>query len=135
MCGRVLAHEIAVAPVGFDVYFDNVGGEHLEAALAAMRLHGRVAVCGAVSVYNSQTAPPGPRNLFLIVVKGITIYGFRVNDFPEERDVFVKTVTRYLAEGKLTAPETIVEGIEYAPGAFIDMLRGGNIGKLLIKLA
>ena len=100
-----------------------------------MRPRGRVVVSGAISQYNAETAPPGPRNLFLIVMKGITIYGFRANDYPEETPVFLQTVGRYVAEGRLKAFETTVEGIEHASHAFMDMLRGHNIGKMLVKLA
>lgn len=133
--GNLLEQLTAAAPDGIDVYFDNVGGEHLEAALAAMRQRGRVAVSGAISQYNAETAPPGPRNLFLIVMKGITIHGFRANDYPDETPIFLRTVGRYVADGTLKTFETIVDGIEQAPQAFIDMLRGQNIGKMLVKLA
>jgi NADPH-dependent curcumin reductase CurA len=133
--GNLLEQLNAAAPEGIDLYFDNVGGDHLEAALAAMRLHGRVVVSGAISQYNTDTIAPGPRNLFLIVVKGITIFGFRANDFPQETRPFEETVGRYLAEGKLKTFETIVEGVERAPQAFLDMLHGGNIGKMIVRVA
>jgi len=133
--GNLLDQLNAAAPEGLDLYFDNVGGDHLEAALAAMRLHGRVVVSGAVSQYNTDTSAPGPRNLFLIVVKGITIYGFRANDYPDETPVFEATVRRYLAEGTLKTFETFVDGIERAPQGFLDMLHGGNIGKMIVRLA
>jgi len=133
--GNLLEQLNAAAPEGLDLYFDNVGGDHLEAALAAMRLHGRVVVSGAVSQYNTETSAPGPRNLFLIVVKGITIHGFRANDYPEETRVFEETVSRYLVEGKLKTFETIVQGVERAPQGFLDMLHGGNIGKMIVQLA
>ena len=132
--GNLLEQLNAAAPDGIDLYFDNVGGDHLEAALAAMRLHGRVVVSGAISQYNTDTSAPGPGNLFLIVVKGITIYGFRANDYPDETRAFEQTVGRYLAEGKLKTFETTVQGLERAPQGFLDMLHGENMGKMVVRL-
>jgi NADPH-dependent curcumin reductase CurA len=133
--GSLLEQLNEAAPGGIDLYFDNVGGDHLEAALAAMRLHGRVVVSGSISQYNTDTSAPGPRNLFLIVVKGITIYGFRANDYPEETRPFEENVRRYLDEGTLKTFETFVDGIEAAPQGFLDMLHGGNVGKMIVRLA
>jgi NADPH-dependent curcumin reductase CurA len=122
------------APDGIDLYFDNVGGDHLEAALGAMRVHGRVTMCGAISVYNSATAP-GPRNLTLAIGKRLTLRGFIVSDHQDRRADFLAEVGKLLREGKITARETVVEGIERAPEAFIGLLRGDNVGKMLVKLA
>lgn len=133
--GDIPAQLAAAAPDGIDVYFDNVGGAHLEAAIGAMRDHGRVIACGAVSRYNDATPEPGPRNLFQIVAKRLTIRGFIVFDWLAERPAFLQEVTALLAQGKLRSRETIVDGLEQAPQAFLDMLRGGNVGKMLVKLA
>jgi NADPH-dependent curcumin reductase CurA len=100
-----------------------------------MRLHGRIVVSGSISQYNTETTAPGPRNLFLIVVKGITIYGFRANDYPEDSAAFDETVRRYLADGRLKTFETFVDGIERAPQGFLDMLRGESVGKMIVNLA
>jgi NADPH-dependent curcumin reductase CurA len=124
----------AAAPEGIDVYFDNVGGDHLEAALGAMRDHGRVAACGSISRYNDETPSPGPRNMFLIVTRRLTIRGFIVLDHVRESKAFAAEVAPLLASGKLRAPETVVEGLANAPQAFLDMLRGGNLGKMIVKI-
>lgn len=125
----------AASPDGIDVYFDNVGGDHLEAALSAMRRNGRIIACGAISRYNDETPFPGPRNLFLIIGKRLTIRGFIVSDSMAQMPVFLNEVSGYLAEGKLVAKETVVEGLERAPQAFISLMRGENIGKMIVKLA
>jgi NADPH-dependent curcumin reductase CurA len=122
------------APEGLDVYFDNVGGDHLEAALAAMRDHGRIVACGGISRYNDETAPPGPRNLFMVVTKRLTIKGFIVLDWRAERPAFLNEVGALVAEGKLRAKETIVEGLEHAPQAFLDLMRGENVGKMIVRI-
>ena len=126
----------AAAPDGIDVYFDNVGGEHLEAAISALRLRGRVALCGAVSVYNATEPPPGPRNLSQAVGKRLTLRGFIIFDHEDRRAAFVEEVAPLLRDGRITARETVVDGgIEAAPQAFIDLLRGANTGKMLVRLA
>jgi NADPH-dependent curcumin reductase CurA len=124
----------AAAPDGIDVYFDNVGGDHLAAALSAMRTHGRIIACGAIARYNDAEPTPGPSNLALVVTKRLTMRGFIVSDSFDRLPVFVTEVSDYLAEGKLRAKETIVEGLERAPQAFLDLLRGENIGKMIVKL-
>jgi hypothetical protein len=123
------------APEGIDVYFDNVGGDHLEAALAAMRDHGRIIACGSISRYNDERPTPGPGNLFLVVSKRLTIRGFIVSDWFHERDAFGTDVGPLFHWGKLRAKETVVEGLERAPQAFLELMRGGNIGKMIVKLA
>jgi NADPH-dependent curcumin reductase CurA len=125
----------AAAPEGIDVFFDNVGGEHLEAALTAFNLHGRAAVCGAISSYNAVSAPPGPRNMFLLVGKRLTLRGFLVGDHGDLRPEFVETVSSWLRNGSLVARETVVEGLDNAAGAFLDLLRGGNTGKMVVRLS
>jgi NADPH-dependent curcumin reductase CurA len=122
------------APDGIDVYFDNVGGDHLEAALAAMRINGRIVACGAISRYNDETPPPGPRNLALMIGKRLTMRGFIVSDWAAETPRFLAEVGPYVRDGRLRVKETVVQGIENAPNAFIDMLRGENIGKMIVSL-
>ncbi|HME80869.1 MAG TPA: NADP-dependent oxidoreductase [Candidatus Eremiobacteraceae bacterium] len=123
------------APDGIDVYFDNVGGEHLEAALSALRVNGRIIACGAISAYNASEPPPGPRNLGLVIGKRLSIKGFIVTDWSRRMPEFVAETGRYLREGKLKAEETVVDGIENAPRAFLDLLNGENIGKMVVKLS
>jgi NADPH-dependent curcumin reductase CurA len=130
-----LAGQLAqAAPKGIDVYFDNVGGEHLEAALGALRKNGRVALCGSISGYNSAEPQPGPRNLGLAVGKRLTLRGFIVMDFAEKFPQFVAEMAPWLASGQIVAAETVVQGLEKTPEAFLGLFDGGNTGKMLVKL-
>ncbi|MET3805401.1 NADPH-dependent curcumin reductase CurA [Nakamurella sp. UYEF19] len=122
------------APDGIDVYFDNVGGEHLEAAIYAFNLFGRAAICGAISSYNATEAPAAPRNLSLIIGKGVSLTGFLVNHHRALAGVAAAEIGGWLAEGKITYQETVVNGIENTPAAFIDLLAGANIGKMVVAL-
>jgi NADPH-dependent curcumin reductase CurA len=122
------------APDGIDVYFDNVGGDHLEAALANMRDHGRIAACGSISRYNDETPSPGPRNMFLIVTRRLTIRGYIVLDHAGEHKPFIAEVAPIVQSGTIRVKETVVEGLANAPQAFIDLLRGANTGKMVVKL-
>jgi NADPH-dependent curcumin reductase CurA len=132
--GGVYAQLKKAMPEGIDVYFDNVGGEHLEAALSAMRTNGRIIACGSISMYNEELPPPGPRNLPLITSKRLTMKGFIVTDWGSQIPQFLKEVGAYWSQGKLKMKETVVTGIEKAPQAFLDLLHGGNIGKMIVKL-
>jgi len=123
------------APDGIDVYFDNVGGDHLEAAIGSLRLHGRVALCGAISAYNETQAPPGPRNLALAIGRRLTLRGFIVNDHNHLHGVFTEDVGGWLREGRLRWEQTTVQGLENAPAAFIGLLQGENTGKMIVELA
>jgi NADPH-dependent curcumin reductase CurA len=123
------------APDGVDVYFDNVGGDHLEAAISVLNREGRIAMCGAISQYNSTEPPAGPRNMAQIVGKRLTLRGFIVSDHGHLMPDFVREVGTWLSEGRIKYRETVVEGIENAPEAFIGLLRGDNTGKMLVKLA
>ncbi|MGI8523865.1 MAG: NADP-dependent oxidoreductase [Nocardioides sp.] len=118
----------------YDVYFDNVGGEHLEAALLHLADFGRVAACGAISTYNDTEPAPGPRTIGLVVVKRLTLRGFIVSDHAEVAGEFYSRAGAWLAEGKLVQKETVVEGLEHAVDGFLDLLRGGNTGKMLVRL-
>ncbi|WP_222195601.1 NADP-dependent oxidoreductase [Modestobacter italicus] len=124
----------AAAPDGIDVFFDNVGGEHLEAAIGAFRTYGRAALCGSISGYNATTAPPGPRNLGQIVGKRLTLRGFIVGDHADLRPEFVTAVSGWLRDGSVVARETVVEGLDSAVEAFRSLLSGGNTGKMVVRL-
>jgi NADPH-dependent curcumin reductase CurA len=125
----------AAAPDGIDVYFDNVGGEQLEAALGALHPFGRVAACGSISLYNATAPSAGPRNLGLVVARRLTIRGFIVSDHEELRGQFEHEMSGWLATGAVAFQETIVDGIEHAIDAFLGLLRGDNVGKMLVRLA
>lgn len=122
------------APEGIDVYFDNVGGDHLRAAIQGMRVHGRAALCGAISVYNATEPVPGPDNLGLLVGKRIKLQGFLVGDHGDLAPEYYENAAQWLAEGKLRTEETVVEGIDNAVDAFLGMMRGANTGKMLVRL-
>lgn len=122
------------APDGIDVYFDNVGGEHLEAAIGALHTHGRVALCGAISQYNASEPTPGPRNLALAIGKQLTLRGFIVTSYGHLAPAFHAEMSQWLREGRVRYDETIVDGLENAPEAFLGMLRGANLGKMLVRL-
>ncbi|MFE5662508.1 NADP-dependent oxidoreductase [Streptomyces niveus] len=122
------------APDGIDVYFDNVGGEHLEAALSSFNLHGRATICGMISQYNSTEATAAPRNLAVIIGKRLRLQGMLVNDHKALQPQFVKDVAGWLASGELKYRETFVEGIENGYDAFVGLLRGENTGKMIVTL-
>lgn len=122
------------APDGIDVYFDNVGGDHLRAAIAAMRDHGRIALCGAVSQYNATRPVPGPDNLFLAVGKRLTLRGFIVSDHGDLAEEYARRAARWIADGDLRTRQTVVEGLDNAVQAFLDMMRGANTGKMLVRV-
>ncbi|MEV7868340.1 NADP-dependent oxidoreductase [Streptomyces sp. NPDC088124] len=122
------------APDGIDVYFDNVGGEHLEAAISSLNLHGRITVCGMIAQYNSTEPTPAPRNLALVIGKRLRIQGMLVSDHLGLQPRFVKDVAGWLASGELKYNETVVEGIENGFDAFLGVLRGDNTGKMIVSL-
>jgi NADPH-dependent curcumin reductase CurA len=132
--GNVTELLLTAAPEGIDVYFDNVGGDHLEAALWALNTHGRIAACGSISAYNEEKLPPGPRNLHLIVGKRVSINGFIIMDHYDRFKAMVSEVSTWLANGELVAEETVVDGLDNAPAAFIGMLKGENTGKMIVRL-
>jgi NADPH-dependent curcumin reductase CurA len=119
---------------GIDIYFDNVGGEHLEAAIFALRTYGRIVACGSISRYNDTEARPGPRNLSMITTKRLRMQGYIVFDHNDRYAEFARDASGWLRDGSLKYRETIVEGIEHAPDAFVGLLEGENIGKMLVKL-
>lgn len=124
----------AAAPDGIDVYFDNVGGDHLRAALALMREHGRVALCGAISRYNAIEAPPRP-DLLVAIARRISLRGFIVSDHFDLFDEYTAQATDWLRDGSLPSEMTVVDGIEHAYEAFVGLLRGANTGKMLVRLS
>jgi NADPH-dependent curcumin reductase CurA len=124
----------AAAPGGIDVYFDNVGGDHLNIALAALKNYGRVALCGAVSVYNDTTPAPGPRNLPMAIAKRLSLRGFIVIDHFSLMPTYLPKAAGWLRDGSLRADETVVSGIENAREAFMAMMGGANTGKMLVRL-
>jgi NADPH-dependent curcumin reductase CurA len=119
---------------GIDVYFDNVGGEHLEAALAELNVGGHVAMCGAIAQYNSTEATPAPRNLMLAIGKQLTLRGFLVGGQRQHRAEFFEKMSGWLADGSVRYDETVVDGLENAPQAFMDLLEGANTGKMLVRI-
>jgi NADPH-dependent curcumin reductase CurA len=119
---------------GIDVYFDNIGGEQLEAALTALRPFGRVAACGAISRYNDQQAVPGPRNLGFVVTKRLRVQGFIVSDHTARFGDFMREVAPWVAAGKIECRETMLDGLENVPAAFAGLFRGDNTGKMLVRV-
>lgn len=123
----------AAAPDGFDVYFDNVGGTHLEAAISTLRRHGRIAWCGAVAQYDDLENPPAaPFNLYAIVNKAIRLEGFLVRDHLDARDELEDLLIPHIVSGAVPLDETVVHGFDKTVEAFTAMLAGGNIGKMLV---
>jgi len=121
-------------PDGIDVYFDNVGGDHLEAALGRMNAFGRIPLCGAVSGYNEEQPQPGPPSFLSVLPNRLTIRGFIVTDHYDLYGEFLKEVAPKLASGEMEYRETFVDGIENMPGAFLGLLDGQNTGKMLVRV-
>ncbi|MET9346849.1 NADP-dependent oxidoreductase [Streptomyces termitum] len=122
------------APDGIDVYFDNVGGEHLEAAISSLNVHGRATICGMIAQYNDTEPVPGPRNMALIIGKRLRLQGVLVGDHYGLQPRFVEEVGGWLRSGELKYRETSVEGIENGVDAFLGLLRGDNTGKMIVSL-
>ena len=133
--GPVLEQLNVEAPDGIDVYFDNVGGETLEAAISALRVHGRIIACGGISGYNEEKPRPGPSNLFNIITKRLTMKGMIVRDWLDRQAEFENEVGGYFKAGKVKHKETVVKGIDKAVGAFIGLFQGQNVGKMVVELA
>jgi NADPH-dependent curcumin reductase CurA len=122
------------APDGIQVYFDNVGGDHLAAALEAIRDFGRIVICGAISSYNAAAPVPGPDNLELIFLRALTVQGYRNYDYADRFDEFLAQIGPAVRDGRIVDHEHVVDGIENAPAALISMLRGEAFGKTLVHL-
>ena len=121
-------------PEGIDLYFDNVGGTHLEAAIYNMNELGRIVLCGMISKYNATEPMPGPINLSYATDRSLTLKGFIILDHLDRMPQFYNDMESWIAEGKIKWRETILEGIENAPKAFIGLFQGDNIGKMLVKI-
>jgi NADPH-dependent curcumin reductase CurA len=133
--GPVAEQLAAAAPDGIDLYFDNVGGDHLEAAIGALNRFGRIAVCGGISQYNATQPPQGPRNVMQFVAKRLTMRGFLVLDHSDRRQRFLEEVGALVRDGRLRYRETTVDGLRNAPEALIAMMRGQNTGKMLVTIS
>ena len=131
-CGNLTEALASAAPDGVDVYFENVGGEHLEAALNVMNHFGRIAACGMISTYNESR--PGPSNLMLIVGKKIRINGFIVSDHVDMRPQFLEDMVGWIQAGKIQSKETVVDGLDNAVDAFLALFSGENFGKMVVKI-
>jgi len=132
--GDLLAAVRRACPDGIDIYYENVGGAHLEVALELMKKHGRLVMCGMISLYNEVEPPPGPRNLIYVIGKSLKMQGFIVTDFLDMVPAFFTDMGRWVAEGKIKWQETVVDGIENAPQAFLGLFTGENAGKMLVRL-
>ena len=121
-----------LAPDGIDIYFENVGGAHLEAALDNMKVHGRIIMCGMIGAYNART--PGPANLMRIVRRRLTVQGILFLDLQDMGPDFELDMPRWIAEGRVKWHETVFEGIEKAPDAFLGLFSGANLGKMIVRL-
>jgi NADPH-dependent curcumin reductase CurA len=121
-------------PKGIDVYFDNVGGDVLKAVLRLVNPFARIPLCGLISQYNATELPPGP-NLGPVLVNRVTIRGFIVSDHADRLPAFLAECARWVREGRLKYREDVVAGIDSAPAAFIGLLRGQNLGKMLVKVS
>ncbi|GBR48942.1 NADP-dependent oxidoreductase [Neokomagataea thailandica] len=119
---------------GINVYFDNVGGDHLAAAIDALTPSGKIVWCGAVAQYNTPTSPSAPRNLFQIVDKSLTLQGFLVRNYRHLQAEFEDFIIPHLSSGRIKSIETITEGFDNIVYAFIAMLQGKNLGKALVKI-
>lgn len=124
-----------VAPEGIDVYFDNVGGDHLQAALAVANKFARFALCGMISVYNATTPSVAPRNLMQAVIKNIRMQGFIVMNYPHLEEQFLRDVTEWYKAGQINLAETVYDGIDHALDALFGLFSGENLGRMLVKLS
>ena len=123
-----------VCPDGVDVYFDNVGGTISDSVHANINRLGRIIVCGAISAYNDTSVPQGPRVEHFLIRKSALMQGFIVGNYADKFPEGIKHLSQWLSEGKLIYSETIVEGFENIPQAFIDLFEGKNKGKMIVKI-
>jgi len=121
-------------PKGIDVYYENVGGIHLQAALEHMNKFGRIVMCGTIATYNATRPVAGPTNLSNVTVKQLTMQGFIVSDHFDKLGQFYADMGKWIAEGKIKWKETIVDGLENAPRSFIGLFKGENLGKMIVKV-
>ncbi len=130
--GRRIREEF---PNGVDLYFDNVGGDILDAALLGMAEHGRITMCGGISGYNAEEPPPGPRNIMQVVIKRLSIRGFILFDHLANAGQAIADLSKWTASGELVVEEDIQEGFENTPKTFLRLFQGKNLGKQLLKIA
>ena len=123
-----------LSPEGYDLYFDNVGGDFLEAAIFRMKNFGKIIICGRISQMNETKPSSGIKNMAHVLVKRLTIRGFLIFDHLEDIENFRNDMTQWVINKKIISKETVVEGLQNAPQAFIDLLDGKNIGKMLVKI-
>jgi hypothetical protein len=123
-----------LCPDGIDVAFENVGGAHLEAALRHLNPFGRLVLCGLIAQYNDAAAAAAPRNLANIITKRLTVGGFIVTDHLDRLPQFHADMRQWIAEGAIRQIDTVVDGLESAPQAFLDLFSGANIGKMIVRL-
>lgn len=126
---------LEACPDGIDVYFDNVGGDHLEAAIWGMNTYGRIVACGSISTYNATEPSPGPPNLFQFVTKRLMMKGLIVSDHGDRFPAFAQDMGAWIAKGSVVWRETVHEGIASAPQAFLGLFSGANVGKMIVWLA
>ncbi len=132
--GNLFGDVSKACPNGIDIYYENVGGEHLETALELMNQKGRLVMCGMISMYNAVEAPPGPRNLVNVIGRSLKMQGFIVSDYIDMVPQFYGDMGPWIAGGKIKWQETVQEGIANAPKAFLGLFRGDNTGKMLVRL-
>ncbi|HEY1529373.1 MAG TPA: NADP-dependent oxidoreductase [Galbitalea sp.] len=132
--GKVSRQLAAAAPDGVDVYFDNVGGDHLEAAIFSMNRNGRAAICGSIASYNAESMPPGPRNLWMLTTKSLTLKGFTIPSMMNHAEAFAAEVAPLVQSGEFVWDETVVDGIDNTLEAFYGLMRGENTGKMLVRV-
>lgn len=130
----LLAAVRQAAPDGIDIYFDNVGGEHLEVAIETARPFARFVECGMISAYNATTPVPGPRNIIMVIGKSLRMQGFIVREFYHLQDEFIASMADWIRSGQVQWQETLFDGLETAPDAFIGLFSGRNIGKMVVQL-
>ena len=131
---NIIAEVGKKCPKGIDVYYENVGGVHLEAALEHMNKFGRIVMCGMIAIYNATDPVPGPSNLAYIIGKQLKMQGFIVSDHFDKLAQFYADMAKWIAAGKIKWKETTVEGLENAPRAFIGLFKGDNFGKMIVKV-
>ena len=131
---NLVLHFKEIAPEGFDLYFDNVGGDFLEAAIFRMKNYGKIVICGRISQMNATTPGEGLKNIAHVLVKRLTIRGFLIFDHEDDAEDFERDMSDWIKNKKIKWNETIVVGIENSPKAFLDLLDGKNIGKMLVKI-
>jgi len=131
---NLVLHLKSLSPEGYDLYFDNVGGDFLEAAIFRMKNFGKIIICGRISQMNATSPGEGIKNLAHVLVKRLTIKGFLIFDHVDDRKNFENDMKNWISNDKIKWKETVVQGIENAPQAFLDLLNGKNIGKMLVKV-